>query len=41
VDSGGFIGELEVTLFLVFVIAAVPDGGFQLYLLLAGGDFFG
>jgi hypothetical protein len=40
-DSGGFIGELEVTTFLVFVIAAVLDGGFHFYLLLAGGDFFG
>jgi hypothetical protein len=39
-DSGGFVGELEVTFFLVFVIAAVLDGGFHFYLLLAGGDFF-
>jgi len=40
-DSGGFAGELEITFFLVFVIAAVLDGGFYLDLLLAGGDFFG
>jgi len=40
-NSGGFAGELEVTFFLVFVIAAVLDGGFYFYLLLAGGDFFG
>ena len=40
-DSGGFVRELEVTLFLVLVIAAVFDGGFHFDLLLAGRDFFG
>ena len=39
-DSSGFVGELEITFLLVFVIAAVLDGGFYFYLLLAGGDFF-
>jgi hypothetical protein len=41
VNSGGFIGELEITFLLEFVIAAVLDGRFHFCLLLAGGDFFG
>ncbi len=38
--SGGFVGELQPTFVLEFVIAALVDSAFEELLLLAGGDFF-